>query len=121
MLRSLVAAAAIVAVSLPLAASGNPVLPRLNAKVTARSISLTDAQGQRVRVLLQNEYRIVVKDSSKAQNFHLVGTGVNLRTKVPATGTRAWRVYLHPGTYVYESDRNAKLRGTFKVRGGPPA
>ena len=121
MMRSLVAASAVLAVALPLSASGNPVLPQLNARVTARSISLTDANGRRVRVLQQNSYRIVVRDSSKAQNFHLVGTGVNLRTRVAATGTRSWTVYLRPGTYVYKSDRSAKLRGTFKVSGGPPA
>ena len=73
MLRSLVAVAAAVAVALPLTASGNTVRPQLDAKVTARSISLTDTNGQRVQVLPQNTYRIVVKDSSKAQNFHLVG------------------------------------------------
>ena len=121
MLRSLVAVASVVAVSLPLSASGNMVRPQLNAKVTARSISLTDSNGQRVRVLLQNQYRIVVKDSSKTQNFHLVGNGVNLRTKVSGTTTRTWSEYLTPGTYVYKSDRNTKLRGTFKVTGVPPA
>jgi hypothetical protein len=121
MLRSLVAVAAVVAVSLPLTASGNLVRPRLDAKVTARSISLT-MNGQRVRVLQPNSYRIVVKDSSKAQNFHLVGTnGMDLKTKIAATGTRVWSVYLGPGTYAYSSDKNVKLRGTFKVRGVPPA
>ena len=122
MLRSLVALAAVVAFSLPLTAGGNPVRPRLDAKVTARSISLTDMNGQRVRVLQENSYRIVVKDASKAQNFHLVGTsGLDLKTKIAATGSRVWSVYLRPGTYVYTSDKNAKLRGTFKVRGGSPA
>ena len=121
MLRALLAGGALAAVSLPLAASGSPIVPQLDAKVTARSISLRDAQGQRVQVLLQNTYRIVVTDSSKTRNFHLVGTGVNLRTRVAATGTRSWTVYLRPGTYVYKSDRSAKLRGTFKVSGGPPA
>jgi hypothetical protein len=121
MLRSLVAVSAVVAVSLPLSASGNAVLPQLNARVTARSISLTDANGHRVRVLQQNSYRIVVRDSSRGQNFHLIGTGVNLRTKISAKVTRTWNVYLRPGTYVYESDRNAKLRGAFKVTGVPPA
>jgi hypothetical protein len=96
------------------------IQPQLNAKVSARSISLTDASGRQVRVLLRNSYRIVVKDSSKAQNFHLVGPGVNLRTRLAATGTRAWVVELQPGKYVYRSDKNTKLRGTFTVREGPP-
>jgi hypothetical protein len=120
MLRSLLTVAAVVAVSLPMAASSNPIKPQLNAKVSARAISLTDAKGQRVREVLQNSYRIVVTDSSKAQNFHLVGPVVNLKTNVAATGTRAWTVNLRPGTYVYRSDRNAKLRGTFTVMSSPP-
>ena len=120
MLRALLAGGVLVAVSIPLAASSNPIVPQLNAKVTARSIALRDAQGRRVHVLLQNTYRIVVTDSSKTQSFHLVGTGVNLRTKVAATGTRSWTVYLRPGTYVYKSDRSARLHGTFKVGGVPP-
>ena len=71
--------------------------------------------GQRVRTMMQNQCRITVKDSSKTQNFHLVGPGVDLRTKVSATGTRTWTVNFRPGTYVYHSDKNAKLRGSFKV------
>jgi hypothetical protein len=121
MLRWLVATAALVAVCLPLSAGGNPVKPQLNARVTARSISLTDMNGRRVRILPPNQYRIVVKDVSKGQNFHLVGTDLNLKTKIRATGTRAWNVYLQPGTYDYQSDRSAKLHRTFKVGGVPPA
>ncbi len=120
MLRPLLVIAAVVTVSLPLAASGSPGHPRLNGKLGPRSISLTDASGQQVKSLRQNSYRLVVKDSSKAQNFHLVGPGVNVKTSLAATGTRAWNVYLRPGTYVYRSDGNAKLRGTFRVKPGPP-
>jgi hypothetical protein len=120
MLRPFLAITAILTVSLPLAASGNPGLPRLNGKLSARSISLTDANGQRVKVLRQNSYRLVVKDFSKGQNFHLVGPGVNRKTRIAATGTRDWTIYLRPGIYVYKSDRNPKLRGTFKVEPGPP-
>jgi len=120
MLRLLLAVAAFAAFALPLGASGYAIQPQLDAKVTARSISLTDANGRRVRVLLQNSYRLVIKDSSKAQNFHLVGPGVNLRTKVSATGMRAWTVNLRPGKYVYASDRSAKLRGSFTVLDSPP-
>lgn len=120
MFRSLVAVTAVAVVSLPTAASGNPILPQLNAKVSARSISLTDSNGRQVRALFQSSYRIVVKDTSKAQNFHLVGPGVNLRTRVAATGTRAWTVELRPGKYVYRSDRSAKLRRGFIIREAPP-
>jgi hypothetical protein len=120
MLRSLLTVAAVIAVSLPMAASSSLIKPQLNARVSARAISLTDAKGQRVRVLVQRSYGLVVRDSSKGQNFHLVGPGVNLKTKVAATGTRAWSVNVRPGTYVYQSDENAKLRGTFTVLSSPP-
>jgi hypothetical protein len=120
MLRFPVALAAIAAVSLPVGASGNPIQPQLNAKVTGRAISLIDAQGQRVKVLQQNSYRVVVKDSSTTQNFHLVGPGINLKTRVSATVTRAWIANFRPGRYVYWSDRSTKLRGTFTVKDGPP-
>jgi hypothetical protein len=120
MFRSLVAVAAVVAVSIPVGASGNPVQPTLNAKVTARSLSLTDSSGKPVRSLVQRSYRIVVKDASKGQNFHLLGPSVNMKTRVAATGTRTWIVSLRPGKYVYRSDRNTKLRGAFTVAPGPP-
>ena len=120
MLRSLIAVAAVVAVSIPVGASGNPIQPTLNAKVTARSLSLTDESGKPVKSLVQRSYRIVVKDLSKGQNFHLIGPAVNMRTKVVATGTRTWIVNLRPGKYVYKSDRNTRLRGAFTVQPGPP-
>ncbi len=120
MFRLLVPAAAVLAVSLPMTAGGYAIQPQLDAKVSTRSLSLLDSKGQRVHVLLQNSYRIVVKDSAKTQNFHLVGPGVNLKTKVAATGVRVWVVNLRPGTYVYKSDRSAKLHGTFRVRDVPP-
>ena len=120
MLRSLVAVAAVVAVSIPVGASGNPIQPTLNAKVTARSLSLRDESGKPVKSLVQRSYRIVVKDLSKGQNFHLIGPAVNMRTKLVATGTRTWIVNLRPGKYVYRSDRNKKLRGTFTVAPSPP-
>ena len=120
MFRSLLAVAAAVAVSIPVGASGSPIQPTLTARVTARSISLTDSSGNRVKSLVQRSYRIVVRDSSRGQNFHLFGPTVNMKTKVVGRGTRAWILNLRPGTYVYKSDRNTKLRGTFTVEPNPP-
>ena len=120
MFRSLLAVAAAVAVSIPMGASGSPIQPTLTAKVTARSISLTDSSGNRVKSLVQRSYRIVVRDSSRGQNFHLFGPAVNMKTKVAARGTRTWIVNLRPGKYVYKSDRNTRLRGAFTVQPGPP-
>ena len=120
MLRPLLAAALLGALTLPMSASSTPGLPELTAKVTARSITLTDADGRRVTELAPNGYRFVVKDLAKAQNFHLLGPSVNKRTKVPAKVTTSWTVYLRPGTYTYRSDTRATMRGTFTVRPGPP-
>jgi hypothetical protein len=120
MLRPLLVAALLGALTLPMSASGTPGLPELTAKVTARSITLTDETGRRVTRLAPNTYRFVVKDLTRSQNFHLVGPSVNRRTKVPAKVTKSWTVYLRPGTYTYRSDKSATLTGTFTVRPGPP-
>jgi hypothetical protein len=120
MLRTLLAATFLGALTLAVPASGTPGLPELTAKVTAGSISLTDKDGQRVTRLAPNYYRFVVKDLSRGQNFHLIGPSVDKRTKVSARVTRIWTVYLKPGTYTYRSDRRATMSRTFTVRPGPP-
>jgi hypothetical protein len=120
MLRPLLAAAFLGALTLPMSASSTPGLPDLTAKVTVRSISLTDAKGKRVTRLAPNTYRFVVKDLTRAQNFHLVGPSVNRRTRVPAKVTTSWTVHLQPGVYTYRSDRKASMSATFTVRPGPP-
>ncbi len=124
MSRAFLAAALLaVATALPAAATApqSPFVPRLDAKVSARAISVIDRSGARVRLLPQNTYRIVVSDATKAQNFHLTGPGVNQKTRVAATGRVTWVVQLLPGRYVYRSDRSARLRGSFDVQGVPPA
>jgi len=121
MLRPLLATGALSVLVLPVTASGSPIVPQLSANVTAKSVSLVRSDGTRVRVLEPNTYRFVVRDRTTAQNFHLVGPTVNLRTKVPAQTTATWKVYLQPGKYSYRSDRNARLGGSFVVAGSPPA
>jgi hypothetical protein len=120
MLRPLLAVAFLGALTLPVTASSTPGLPDLTAKVTARSISLTTSDGERVDGLQPNTYRFVVKDLTSKQNFHLVGPSLNRRTKVPAKTTTTWTIYLRPGTYTYFSDRRPSRSGTFTVRPGPP-
>ena len=120
MLRPLLALVFAGALTLPVSASSTPGLPELTAKVTARSISLTTSDGQRVDRLEPNTYRFVVKDLTSKQNFHLVGPSVNRRTKVPAKATTTWTIYLRPGTYSYRSDKRPGLSATFTVRRGPP-
>ncbi len=121
MLRLLLAASALVALALPLGANGNMIRPTLTAKVTAKSIVLTRQDGTRVRTLQPNAYRIVVRDATTAQNFHLVGPSLNVRTKVATKTTATWFVNLTPGNYSYRSDANKRLRGSFTVAGAPPA
>jgi hypothetical protein len=121
MLRPLLATALLPVLALPVAASGSPIVPQLSANVTAKSITLVGSDGRKVRVLQPNTYRIVVRDRTTAQNFHLVGPGLNTKTKIAGKTTATWRVYLQPGSYSYRSDRNARLRGTFVVAGSPPA
>lgn len=119
--------ASIAAASLALVANGSraaqpdtPIVSDVYGSVTARSITLTEKNGSRITVLSPSTYRFHVKDTSKGQNYHLVGPGVNLRTKVAATTKTTWRVNLSQGTYVYSSDRSTKLHRTFKVRKIPP-
>jgi hypothetical protein len=121
MLRPLLAAALFAVLALPVGASGSPIVPTLTANVTAKSITLVDANGKRVRTLQPNQYRIVVHDRTTKQNFHLVGPSVNRETKIAAKTTRTWSVNLQPGSYRYRSDRNTRLAGAFIVAGSPPA
>ena len=121
MLRLLLAGSALVALALPVAAGGSMIRPTLTAKVTATSVTLTRQDGTRVRTLQPNAYRIVVRDATTAQNFHLVGPSLNVRTKIATKATATWMVNLTPGNYSYRSDRNKHLRGSFVVAGVPPA
>jgi hypothetical protein len=120
MLRPLLAAAVLFVLALPMTAGGSPIVPQLAAKVTARSITLVSSDGTRVRTLEQNNYRFVVRDRTATQNFHLTGPSLNVRTKVAAKTSVVWNAYLKAGTYVYRSDRNRRLRGSFVVVNSPP-
>ena len=121
MLRLLLAASVLVVLALPVTAGGSMVRPTLTARVTSTSLTLTRQDGTRVRTLQPNAYRIVVRDATTAQNFHLVGPSVNVRTKVATKTTATWLLNLAPGKYSYRSDRNKQLHGSFMVAGAPPA
>jgi plastocyanin len=86
----------------------------LSGKVTARTITLNNA-GSRVRSLTENTYKVTVNDSSKKQNFHLTGPGVNKKTGVAAKARKTWTLSLKPGKYTYRSDKNRRLKRTFTV------
>lgn len=92
-----------------------PPAGKLSGKVTSKAISLTSA-GSKVRSLTAKKYRITVSDTSKSQNFHLSGPGLNKKTGVGAKARVTWTVTLRPGKYTYRSDKSRRLRGTFTVR-----
>jgi plastocyanin len=93
---------------------------KLSGRVSARAISLNTASGGRVTSLVENTFRITVSDTSKKQNFHLIGPGVNRKTGVAARRKATWTVRLRPGKYTYRSDKSRRLRRTFTVKAKPP-
>lgn len=98
-----------------------PPAAKLSGKVTSSAITLKTSAGARVKSLAQNTYKIAVTDSSKTQNFHLTGPGVNRKTSVPGKSKRTWTVKLKPGKYTYRSDKKRSLRRTFVVLAEPPS
>lgn len=92
---------------------------RLTGRVAAKTITLNTSSGSRVRSIVENTYRVTVTDTSKKQNFHLTGPGVNKKTGVAARTKSTWTVRLRPGKYTYRSDKSRRLRRTFTVTAGP--
>ena len=88
---------------------------KLSGKVTAKAISLKTSAGAKVKTLVAKKYKLTVSDASNEQNFHLKGPGLNKKTGVAAKTRASWTVTLKPGKYTYGSDKNRKLRGSFKV------
>jgi hypothetical protein len=93
-----------------------PPPARLNGRVgPTRTISLKNVNGRIVKVTPAGTYKVVVKDMTKADNFHLKGPGVNKRTGVKFKGTKMWTLKLAEGSYTYRSDVHPKLRRSFKA------
>jgi hypothetical protein len=84
-----------------------------------QTISLVDARGRRVTKLRRGSYRMVVRDRSARDNFHMFGKtiiGLQGVTSIPARKTVTWNLRLAPGTYRYRSDAHPrKMRGSFRV------
>jgi plastocyanin len=89
---------------------------KLSGKVTTNAISLKTSSGAKVRSLTQGKFRVTVSDTSKAQNFHLTGPGLNRKTGIAARAKATWTLTLKPGKYTYRSDKSRKLRGSFAVK-----
>ena len=92
---------------------------RLTGRVAAKTITLNTSSGSRVRSIVENTYRVTITDTSKKQNFHLTGPGVNKKTGVAARTKSTWTVRLRPGKYTYRSDKSRRLRRTFTVTARP--
>jgi hypothetical protein len=58
---------------------------------------------------------ITVVDTSRTENFHLIGPGVNKATGLVFKGTVTWKVTLGAGTYVFRSDHHRRTVGRFTV------
>jgi hypothetical protein len=90
---------------------------KLSGKVTSKAISLKKG-GTRLKSVPQGKFKVTVSDTSKTQNFHLRGPGVNKLTGIKARSTVAWTLRLKQGKYTYRSDKSRKLRGSFTVTAG---
>jgi len=63
------------------------------------------------------KYKLVVVDRSTFHNFRLKGPGVNVKTSVPATGTKTFTVTLRKGKYTFVCDPHAtSMRGSFTIK-----
>jgi plastocyanin len=96
-----------------------PVPPvKLSGKVTTNAISLKKSSGARLKSVPQGKFKVTVSDTSKTQNFHLRGPGVNKMTGIKARAKTTWTLRLKQGKYTYRSDKSRKLRGSFSVTAG---
>ncbi|RDI75490.1 Plastocyanin [Gaiella occulta] len=61
--------------------------------------------------------RLVIADKSNIHNFHLTGPGVNIKTSVPATGSKTFTLTLKKGTYRFVCDPHlTSMKGSFTVK-----
>ena len=91
--------------------------PKLLATVGPKAtISLRSASGAPLESVKAGTYSIVVRDRSKAHNFHLVGVGVNKKSSVAAVATATWKLKLSKGVLRFYSDKAPKtVKGSVKV------
>src|SRR5829696_8572943 len=94
-----------------------PAVPKLLATVGPNTTtSLKTAAGKNLASVKAGTYSIVVRDRSKAHNFHLVGTGVNRKSAVATVGTRTWKVKLSKGVLRFYSDKApTTVKGSLRV------
>jgi hypothetical protein len=80
------------------------------------TISLRSASGAPLKSVKAGTYSVVVRDRSKAHNFHLVGVRVNKKSSVAAVGTTTWKLKLSKGVLRFYSDKApTTVKGSVKV------
>ena len=105
----------------PAAQPPKPALPKPTPKLLATvgpksTISLRSASGAALKSIKGGTYLIVVRDRSKAHNFHIVGVGVNKKSSVSAVGTTTWKLKLSKGALRFYSDKApTTVKGSVKV------
>ena len=63
------------------------------------------------------KYTLVVSDKSSIHNFHLKGKGVNVKTSVPATGSKTFKITLAKGKYSFLCDPHpTSMKGSFTIK-----
>ena len=63
------------------------------------------------------KYTLVVSDKSSIHNFHLKGPGVNVKTTVPATGSKTFKITLKKGKYTFLCDPHpTTMKGSFTIK-----
>ena len=93
-----------------------PAPIRLNGKVgPKRTISLKTTSGANVKSLKAGRYKIVVKDATKLDNFHVLGPGANRKTGIRFRGGATWTLAFRAGKFTVRSDAHKKLSRTFRV------
>jgi len=86
----------------------------LQGTVQGRKVLLR-LDGRVVTKLAVGSFTFVVTDSSRKQNFKLVGPGVNKSTPLKGTGRSTWTLSLRKGTYRYWSTGRPGVRKSFTV------
>jgi len=68
-----------------------------------------------VKALKAGRYKVMVRDVSAKDNFHLLGPGVSKKTAVKGKRTVSWTLRFRAGKYTYRSDAHKTLKRTFRV------
>jgi hypothetical protein len=80
------------------------------------TITLKNAAGKRVTQIKKGTHTIRVNDKSSGHNFHLIGPGINRKTRVAFVGRRRWTLRFAVATYVYRCDpHRGHMRGSFRA------